>query len=650
MADQTSQELQQKIKSLNVNESNHDEIFKQNKWDAVMFFILFILGSLIIPLIVILNKALIHAVIAAISYIISIVMAVLLNSDDITMKKRMISLIVSYLTLLSLMFISSAYFHMSVSSYITITTLSSSWIIICIVFCYEFMKQRNVKKVIKYLWEVKSLLIPVFAHFADIATDFGATYEYYQRSQSHDDNNTQINYEGLFLTSIFILFFHRIMGLFIIWQYTRSIIDAGLQFMDLFLIKTLAVEWKLKYKEAGRVHKFVHLLESIFESGPQAIISLYIIVVDNNTSLIIWLSNICSIFSIAARTISEDTRFFSNSSNSKYLEWDTNNGTECNKSRCVFCNHPYLVRVIWRFMEITSYILLCALFWIQFGGIWLFVWIMSQVVIITVFIAVSTLHYARELNIYWLNGLLAIPPSSWSSYQLEDQFSTVFGSLRALMNILTAVYILIVNPDTIYFINFGLMFVSCVLYIWFVGRNGCANCKGHSTFNVCGSNWVDTGVVTTLSIAGCDDVKEILDLKLEGIEMTQYFKEAGTWEMYPRPNDLVKIVKELNYDLSMPKRNYFILISRNRNLDPNITEKEINMVIEHLRQFSDIHKTNHGYSVIEKSCLWHTNVLWIKTFLELGVSFDYETCIDRAKRNVNGGKNDIITFFDGKII
>eukprot|EP01083_Nonionella_stella_P120986 363142_1 len=646
--DPTLQELETTIKHLQEN-----VIFKYNKGDIALFLFLFILGALVVIILVIVHKSFSYAIVAGIACIVSMIMAVLLNADNIAFKERIIALGVSYFTISTLLIIFSLPFTMiSLSGYITISALLSSWIIIIIMFCYQYIKQQKIKEIFKYLWNVKSLILPVFTHFADIGTDIGATYEYYDRDRSHS-NSAGINYSAIFSSSIFILVFARFAGFFIVRYYTQSTVDGILQIVELFLIKILGIEWKLNYKKPGRMHQTVNLIESIFESGPQAIISMYIVMADNNQSFIIWCSSILSILSVASKSISQDNRFFTNAANAKELAWSTKNGAQCNKSRCLFCNHPFLIRVTWRLLDVTSYILFLTILWVKVGGDWTFIFVAVQTGFIMMLLWVHS-DRGSGVNIFFLQALLTLLPVSWASTtELEGTVAFVGVSRTAISAWVLVEMLRWIPTDTsIVMVDLVLIIIDFVCYLSFVAREGCGGrcCQ-------CGTNWVEAGVVTTLSIAGCNDMNEIQDLRNEGVVITRYLNHKQTWMMYSRPLDVIKLVNEFDFDLTNDDLNYFEAIASNSYLDGKMDKEERKMVIDYLKRFSVITAEvksgsglRHSYETfIECASEKHPNISWIQTFLEEDFPYDATRCIEAAKRNHVGGKEDILQLFEQRM-
>eukprot|EP01083_Nonionella_stella_P043282 116780_1 len=117
-------------------------------------------------------------------------------------------------------------------------------------------------------------------------------------------------------------------------------------------------------------------MEATFESAPQILISTAFLVKSSISSAnnpIIIISLITSFWSVSARVSGDDKLMFKD-------EWKS---LECS-SRFPFVNCRYIIRVLWRFLEISSRIILLCLMWIDLGGLSVFIVLTAELIYLSV--------------------------------------------------------------------------------------------------------------------------------------------------------------------------------------------------------------------------------------------------------------------------
>ena len=74
------------------------------------------------------------------------------------------------------------------------------------------------------------------------------------------------------------MIFSRIISSIIIYfEFSHNIDDALLQFVDFYIFKVITIGSKCGHKKASNVRSFVSSLESIFESAPQLLLTMYVL-------------------------------------------------------------------------------------------------------------------------------------------------------------------------------------------------------------------------------------------------------------------------------------------------------------------------------------------------------------------------------------
>eukprot|EP01084_Bolivina_argentea_P022228 41316_1 len=212
----------------------------------------------------------------------------------------------------------------------------------------------------KLVWQKKKVYFQLIPHFFDQATDCGVIFEYWRL---RNDENVGINTLWLFGTSIFVIILHRIISSFAIYQLTRNKSFILYQLLDVLMIRCIWTNYQLGTDEPSNSQRYLQVLEAIFESAPQILISTAFLIKSQLDSVnpIIVISLITSFWSLSARVSSDDKQMFKD-------DWKSFKHSDC------LCINPlWIVRVLWRFLEITSRIVLLAVVWINLGGLSVFI-------------------------------------------------------------------------------------------------------------------------------------------------------------------------------------------------------------------------------------------------------------------------------------
>eukprot|EP01084_Bolivina_argentea_P307597 531696_1 len=232
----------------------------------------------------------------------------------------------------------------------------------------DWSKKGMFKTWYKSVWKKKKIYFQLIPHFFDQATDLGVILEYWRLR----NDDVGINTMYLFGTSIFVIVFHRIISSIAIYRLTNNKKFVLLQIFDLLMIQSIWTNYQLDTDEPSNSQRYLQVLEAIFESSPQILISTAFLVKANTSQVnaLVIISLITSFWSLSARVSGDDKQMFNK-------DWKGINFKLSNfKSFKCFdiINYKWFIRVIlWRFMEISSRIVLLTLVWINVGGLFIFI-------------------------------------------------------------------------------------------------------------------------------------------------------------------------------------------------------------------------------------------------------------------------------------
>ena len=167
--------------------------------------------------------------------------------------KHNYAFLISYFvfTINMLSFLSIMYYHFIRKKMIEESNITNN---ITTYHCCRFTTYR-------FLITKSGMIFPGITHFADTASDIGVLFEFY----FHDDDSSDIDYDNLFYVTLLVLFLYRFLSCLIIYNFSRSICDALLQFFDLYILKAIRLNIKLDYDIASPVQKYIQYLEALLE-------------------------------------------------------------------------------------------------------------------------------------------------------------------------------------------------------------------------------------------------------------------------------------------------------------------------------------------------------------------------------------------------
>eukprot|EP01084_Bolivina_argentea_P146545 256560_1 len=458
--------------------------------------------------------------------------------------------------------------HMKLSS--TITVMSFVGGICCMIFItYNGWKslslttvhtqKRSCMKIIiecaKIVWKKKSIYLALISHIADTSSDIGVIIEFNELRQSKlNDSAAKINYEVLFYLSVFIIIFYRIISSILFYIFSRRMKDALLQFLDVKLFDIVYISWKNKYVEICSVQRYIHLIEAIFESAPQLLITTYILIASNDSNAIIWISTVFSMMSIANRNIAEDTKWFKSSSHAQELEF-SHKTFGCNWTRCCCCNFRFIIRRFWRYVDVITHVLLIAFVWKNAGGKVVLIGIGCEFLLLSLLAIMNKFDdcivpkkglccvcdWYASTEWYVFIGLTSVFPASidneiGGSFQLTPVMCIIWSWIRHATNlsiVIFGIYLKWWQQPTVYAILLILVLANIYLYLVICGRYNHFVCSC-SLFDKCkcnifGKNWTKLNCSTTRSISGIDTLDELKELILFGYTMHEKSANEVLW-------------------------------------------------------------------------------------------------------------------------
>ena len=235
---------------------------------------------------------------------------------------------------------------------------------------------KGIKSYFKILWDLRSLLIAVIAHFFDTASDIALILEWYilQQKQSNDKNYLKgVDMTALFYCSLSVLVYYRIESMLEVYRFSQSPKDAILQFFfDFYLIKAIYVNiYRMHSYKALSFVKIIRSLEGSTESTFQAILALVFLIktdwneVNDTTALI---SLVTSLYSLISRLQFQDSSFLKQSAKESNLEFEDIFSCKC--AWICKINPDFINFSLFRTIDTLTTMFGIALFWHILGGFW----------------------------------------------------------------------------------------------------------------------------------------------------------------------------------------------------------------------------------------------------------------------------------------
>eukprot|EP01083_Nonionella_stella_P128295 388699_1 len=213
--------------------------------------------------------------------------------------------------------------------------------------------KHYLKKWFRLVLQKRKIYLQIIPHLFDQATDAGVILTYY----NYQDDQ-YINTMYLFYVSIAVLVLHRLVSSFGVWQLTHNWFNVVLQLLDVLMIRAIWTSYKLGGTEPSTAQRYLGIMEATFEAMPQLLMSTGFIVKTREPDPLIVVSLVSSLWSLTARVSGDDKLWI----NDKWKSLDFT------YKKCPVINWRYVLRVFYRFLEISSKLCLFTLLWINLGG------------------------------------------------------------------------------------------------------------------------------------------------------------------------------------------------------------------------------------------------------------------------------------------
>ena len=300
----------------------------------------------------------------------------------------------------------------------------------CINRCEWQCCNRHVKDFFTIWWNeikrLKTCYLVALRHELDQVTDIAVMIEFGKLARQEKTSDKQcepVNFDWLLRFSVVFFLLYRLISAYSLYDITRKPRRFVYQLFDLELFRTLLVNHAAKSKSACNPQRWIQSLEAIWESTPQALIQLFYIVqistVGKRPNWIVLVSFGYSILSIANKSTSEDKLAFKR----KYQTFS--------KSK-----KGYLVRVLFRIIDVTYRTSIIFLIWILFGGFWLITVLLLEASILLIFIFGCK---KKDYNDSGLLGCLVWTPVGSAATEKIEQFSKKFRLYRYHSNMVLVV-------------------------------------------------------------------------------------------------------------------------------------------------------------------------------------------------------------------
>ena len=154
--------------------------------------------------------------------------------------------------------------------------------------------------------------------------------------------------------------------------------------------------------------------------------------------LILFLSVVASIVSIASKYIVVDASDFVNGNGGQYATEESKNANLCSRNNeCVLINFGYVVRSLWRIGSVTARVSIYSLVWSVMGGAFIIGYAIVEFLLAFIFIGcVDTYFEQKEQFLFMIVAMIAI-------YFEEDAQERLFFYLRLFDDILLLCIIII---------------------------------------------------------------------------------------------------------------------------------------------------------------------------------------------------------------
>eukprot|EP01084_Bolivina_argentea_P129564 228810_1 len=279
--------------------------------------------------------------------------------------------------------------------------------------------------------EKNSVYLSALPHIFDQATDYGVLVEYYELWQNEGEHYGALNTKYLFLASVFVIIFHRLISAGAFYALTRRCGDVVLQLFDILIFRTIFINYQLGRKEPCNPQRYLQILEATFESAPQLLLNLgYILrssMEQNTVSTIVVVSAVFSLITLTTRVADDDKLLVSK-------EWKDVDF----KCGCPMVNSKWALRVFgWRFLEISTRMCVCCLIWINLGGVAIIVILLFEFVWCLLICVVGRSVYPLQMIMYLSKGVGSNADDVWCNFLMIGFWAYRIGSFVTFMLLVT---------------------------------------------------------------------------------------------------------------------------------------------------------------------------------------------------------------------
>ena len=212
------------------------------------------------------------------------------------------------------------------------------------------------------LWKIfisiYSIYLPLVTHLFDQASDIAVVAQFILIWKADVDCVNEITGDTMkvfqfVIVSMLCLIAYRIMSSIWIYTISKRFMRVLFQFFDLEIFRAIYITSELKISEKTEPQKIIDLFEATLEATPQLILqATFILMTGNFGDFVILFSIIFSFIVITFKLKSNDAKIFR--AIGYGFEFDINN-------ICSFNNMVYIIRILFRWFNITSSLLLYSL-------------------------------------------------------------------------------------------------------------------------------------------------------------------------------------------------------------------------------------------------------------------------------------------------
>eukprot|EP01083_Nonionella_stella_P289288 984473_1 len=187
---------------------------------------------------------------------------------------------------------------------------------------------KRVKNIGKRMSRLKEIYFVIIVHMFDTLTDFLIMLEWYEKGRyelNDGCNFPNINYMGCFVFACVVILFYRLLSARYVYTYyqqskLKACIQSFFQFLDISIF--YEVYQSHLHQSTTDNLSYISKLEKTFESSPQLVLQLYVLMRELSQgfpiSFVTIISILFSLISLATKVISDDKAMFFKRANQKH--------------------------------------------------------------------------------------------------------------------------------------------------------------------------------------------------------------------------------------------------------------------------------------------------------------------------------------------